>query len=95
MAGKGWRKKGEHLTAHERQAMPRSDFALPGKGEGPKGAGSGSYPVPDKAHARSALSLVSRYGSAAEKAKVRAKVHEKFPEIGASKADKRYRDRSA
>lgn len=90
MAGKGWRKQGEHLTAHERQALPRSDFALPGKGDGPKGAGSGSYPVPDAKHARSALSLVSRYGSPSEKAKVRAKVHAKFPTIGSDRADKRY-----
>jgi hypothetical protein len=25
--------------------LPKSDFALPGKGEGPKGAGAGSYPI--------------------------------------------------
>lgn len=90
----GWRKKGDRLTAHEREGMSPSEFALPGKGDGPKGAGSGSYPVPDARHARSALSLVSRYGSLAEKAKVRAKVHSKFPAIGSGAAGRRY-NRSA
>jgi hypothetical protein len=86
---KGFRKKREHLTAKERQDMPRSDFALPGRGSGPKGAGSGSYPIEDRAHARNALSRVSQFGSAAEKEKVRSAVHKKFPDIG-SKAHRRY-----
>ena len=89
---KGFRKP---LTAGERQSLPKSDFALPGRGAGPKGAGAGSYPIPNASHARSALSLVSRYGSSAEKAKVRAKVHSKFPTIGSDRANSRYRDRSA
>lgn len=62
--------------------MPAKSFALPGKGEGPKGKGAGSYPIPDKAHARNALARVSQHGSPAEKAKVRAAVHKKFPDIG-------------
>lgn len=78
---KGWAKKDGKLTAKARQAMPKSDFALPGKGEGPKGAGSGSYPIPDKSHARNALSRVAANGSPAEKAEVKAKVKSKFPEI--------------
>lgn len=73
---------GGRLTAHERQSLPKSDFALPGKGSGPKGAGSGSYPIPDASHARNALARVSQHGSPAEKAAVRAKVHAKYPEIG-------------
>jgi len=79
---KRWRTKAGKLTAGERQAMPKSDFALPGKGEGPKGAGSGSYPIPDASHARNALARVSQHGSSEEKKEVRAKVHEKFPGIG-------------
>lgn len=71
-----------HLTAAARQHMPRSEFALPGKGEGPKGAGAGSYPIPDRAHARNALARVAQHGSAQEKATVRAAVHRKFPDIG-------------
>ena len=41
-APEGWadgqpRKSGGRLTAGERQKLPKSDFAEPGKGEGPKG----------------------------------------------------------
>jgi len=69
------------LSADERRDLPDSDFALPGKGEGPKGKQAGSYPIPDEKHARSALSLVSQHGSSEEKAKVRAAVKRKFPDI--------------
>ena len=69
------------LTADQRRALPNKDFALPGKGEGPKGKQAGSYPIPDEKHARSALSLVSQHGTPEEKATVRAKVKKKFPDI--------------
>jgi len=69
------------LNAAERRALPNSDFALPGKGEGPKGKQAGSYPIPDEKQARSALSLVAQHGTSAEKATVRAKVKKKFPNI--------------
>jgi hypothetical protein len=65
------------LTAAKRQSLPASDFARPGKGEGPKGAGSGSFPIPDANHARKALQLS---GDAPD---VVAKVHAKFPQIAA------------
>lgn len=58
---------------------------MPGKGEGKGGKGAGSYPIPDKSHARNALARVAQHGSSAEKAKVRAKVHAKFPGIGKAK----------
>jgi hypothetical protein len=77
-----YRARGGKLTASQRQKLPSSDFALPGKGEGPKGAGSGSYPIPDANHARNALARVSQHGSPAQKAAVRAKVRAKYPEIG-------------
>jgi len=70
------------LTTKARKALPSSSFALPGKGTGPSGKGPGSYPIPDKSHARNALARVSQHGSSAEKARVRAKVHAKFPGIG-------------
>jgi hypothetical protein len=73
--------EGDRLTAAHRQKLPKSDFALPGKGEGPKGAGSGSYPIPDESHARNALARVSQHGSSAQKAEVRRKVHAKYPGI--------------
>src|SRR5689334_2550876 len=78
----------KRLTAKQRQRMPKSDFALPGKGEGPKGAGAGSYPIPDASHARNALARVAQHGTAEEKAAVRRKVHEKYPNIGASRDER-------
>jgi hypothetical protein len=70
------------LTAKDRNKLPSSSFALPGKGEGKSGKGSGSYPIPDASHARNALSRVAQHGSSSEKAAVRAKVHRKYPGIG-------------
>jgi hypothetical protein len=74
------------LTAGERQSLPKKDFALPGKGEGPKGAGSGSYPIPDESHARNALARSSGKPCASI---VRAKVKAKFPEITVGKPIKK------
>lgn len=70
------------LTTKARQKLPSKSFALPGKGTGPSGTGPGSYPIPDKSHARNALARVAQHGSSAEKARVRAKVKAKFPSIG-------------
>jgi hypothetical protein len=69
------------LTSGERSKLPDSDFALPGKGEGPKGKQAGSYPIPDESHGRAALSMVAKYGTSKEKSKVRAAVKKKFPDI--------------
>ena len=86
---KRWMKKG-HLTTEARKSMPKSDFALPGHGEGPKGKGAGSYPIPDASHARNALARVSQHGSESEQSRVRAAVHRKFPGIGEKKKSKMY-----
>lgn len=66
------------LTYGERKSMPKSEFAVPSARKG----GKGGYPIPDKSHARDALSRVSAHGTPAEKAEVREKVHKKFPGIG-------------
>jgi hypothetical protein len=63
------------LTAKTRNAIPGKSFALPGR----------EYPIEDKSHARNALSRVSQNGNSQEKATVRAKVHAKYPSIGADK----------
>ena len=76
------RARGGRLTAAERHKMPSSEFALPGRGEGPGGKGAGSYPINDASHARNALARVSQHGSPEEKKRVRAAVHRKFPDIG-------------
>lgn len=73
------------LSYKERKSMPKSDFAVPAKREG----GKGGYPIPDKSHARNALSRVSQFGSPAEKKEVRAKVHRKFPTVGGGRKSSR------
>lgn len=60
------------LTTKARKAIPTKSFALPGR----------RYPIEDRSHARNALARVSQHGSPAEKAKVRAAVHRKYPSIG-------------
>jgi hypothetical protein len=57
------------LTAKARRALPTKDFAL----------GKGHYPIEDKGHAKAALSEVAQHGTAAEKKRVRAAVHHKYP----------------
>ena len=69
------------LTTKERNRMPAKDFALPGRGKGPKGKGAGSYPIEDKSHARNALARVSQHGTPSEKATVKRAVEKKFPAI--------------
>ena len=59
------------LTSAERSKLPKKDFAVKG----------GHYPIEDENHARNALARVSQFGSPAEKAEVRAKVHAKYPGI--------------
>lgn len=63
------------LTAKARQKLPKSKFGLPGKGEGPKGAGSGSYPMPDKKHAAVAKGYAKRFASPAQQKVINAKAN--------------------
>ncbi len=58
------------LTAKGRNALPAKDFAGPNR----------SFPVEDKSHARNALARASQFHPEL-KAKIRAKVHRKFPDI--------------
>lgn len=64
------------LSTAERKKLPAKDFA----------SGKGHYPIEDENHARNALSRVSQFGSPSLKAKVRAAVHRKYPNIGKKKA---------
>lgn len=59
------------LTARRRNALPAKSFAGPDR----------SYPIEDASHARNALARVAQHGTADLKARVRAKVHKKFPGI--------------
>ena len=58
------------LTGKERGKLPKSDFAGPG----------GSFPIPDKAHARAALQDLPRAKSLTveEAAKIRARANAKL-----------------
>lgn len=60
------------LTAAARKQIPSKDFALPG----------GRYPVNDANHARAALSMLHN-ASSSEQSTIKAKVHSKYPGIGA------------
>lgn len=61
------------LTPTARSRLSSSTFAIPAERK---------YPINDPNHARNALARVSQFGSPAEKSKVRAAVHRKFPGIG-------------
>jgi hypothetical protein len=58
------------LTTGARKALPKTDFAVPGKR---------AYPIPDKGHAKAALGRADEFGTPAIKAEVKAKVRSKFP----------------
>lgn len=60
------------LTAAERNALPDSAFAGPGR----------KYPVNDESHARNALARASQYAVPELKARITAKVHQKYPDMG-------------
>ncbi len=66
------------LTAAARKKISPKDEAVPSKDSKKGGAVSGSYPIPDLAHARNALARAS--GKPVE-AQVRAKVYKKFPQL--------------
>ena len=61
------------LNAAAREKIPDGGFALPGR----------RYPIHDVVHARAALSMAAKHGTTVERARVRAAVHRRYPEIGA------------
>ena len=66
-------KHAKELTTEKRNDLPDSTFAIPDKRK---------YPINDKSHAQNALARVEQNGTPEEKAKVKSKVHQKFPEMG-------------
>jgi hypothetical protein len=75
---KGFDKSANVLTGAARKHIAKKNFALPSLHHGSKGG----YPIENPAHARNALARVSQFGTPAQKATVRAKVHAKYPNIG-------------
>lgn len=67
------------LTTARRKSLPTSSFAGLGR----------SYPIDTKARARNALSRVSQFGSPSLKARVRSRVHSRYPSIGKSRTVRR------
>lgn len=53
-----------------RKEIPKSEFGVPSKAPG-----SGSYPMPDRAHAANAKARASQFASPAVKAEVDAKAN--------------------
>lgn len=64
------------LTSQQRKRLAKNEFAI--REKAPK---SGSYPIDTKARARNALARAAQHGSPAEKARVRAAVKRRYPEI--------------
>lgn len=67
------------LSSKKRNRLKSSQFALPGKRKDP---------IPDKSHAKAALTMGMRGASSSEKAEIRKRVHAKFPSVGASSRKK-------
>lgn len=63
------------LTAAMRRSIPKSKMGLPSKAKKGKGAVAGSYPMPDKTHARVAKAYAKRFASPAQRAKIDAKAN--------------------
>jgi hypothetical protein len=59
------------LSSKTRNELPGSAFAGPDR----------SYPIEDASHARNALARASQHASPELKAKIRAKVHRRYPNI--------------
>ena len=53
------------LSERQKRAVPKSKRGIPSK------SGTGSFPMPDKAHARAALALI-RHAPASKRAHIRA-----------------------
>lgn len=64
------------LTASARKKISAANTAVPSKRTAKGGAVSGSYPIPDRSHARNALARSSGKPVAAQ---VRRKVAAKYP----------------
>ncbi len=69
-------KLARELTTKTREALPKGAFVFPKQER---------YPIHDLAHGKNALARVSQHGTPAEKARVRAAVHRRYPEIGSDK----------
>lgn len=75
-------KRADELTAGQRAGLPKSDFARPSHASTTEGKQEpGSYPVPDKQHARSALGFAAMHHGkdSGVYQQIATKVRAKFP----------------
>ena len=70
------------LTEKQKRAVPKSKRGIPSK------SGTGSYPMPDKAHARAALRLLHNAPSS-QQPKIRAKANRILGKTAAKKKGKK------
>lgn len=66
------------LTSGERNKLPSHAFAIPETRD---------YPIHDENHARDALARVAQHGDHEQKARVRAAVKRRYPNIGQNDHD--------
>lgn len=69
------------LSTRGRKQVAKKNFAMPASAAKSGAGQKGSYPIFDLPHARSALSYGKRFLSADDYAKLRARVHAKYPNL--------------
>ena len=77
------RKAGKSGKPAPNTEAPAGSYALPGGGPG----GADAYPINTRARAANALARVEQNGTPAEKAKVRAAVRRKYPDLPSSQGE--------
>ena len=63
------------LTAAQRKNVPKSKMGVPSAATKKGGAVSGSYPMPDRAHAANAKARAAQFASPAQRARINAKAN--------------------
>jgi hypothetical protein len=64
------------LTAADRKRVPKAQMGLPAKATKKGGAVTGSYPMPDKAHAIAAKAFATRFATPAQRSMIDAKAND-------------------
>lgn len=83
-------KNAKDLTPAARAKIKKKNFAIPERADTPEEKKKpGNYPIHDREHARAALGFVAMHGTPEEKAKVRRKVCQKYPDMPTCKKMKR------
>jgi len=81
------------MSAHKRESLKTSQFAIPKKSEKKfdlksKGESQGRYPINDLAHARNALARAAQSGNKELEDKVKREVYAKYPDLKKRKEER-------